>query len=60
MATESLKRNIVVSGDKEVESFLDAVEASKRDKETTRRKKPPGKLVRDSNELKALMSRRKK
>lgn len=60
MATESLKRNIVVSGDKEVESFLDAVEASKRDKETTRRKKAPGKLVRDSNELKALMSRRKK
>lgn len=58
MATTSLTTATVIEGDEKVNAFLDAIIASEKDKVKHHAFKPPGRLVRDSEELKRLMARK--
>ena len=57
MATSSITHNFVISDPKSVESFVSAIEEAERDRMPAR--PPRGRLLTDSNDILALMSRRK-
>ncbi len=58
MATSSITKNFIISGQDQVEMFVDALEASANDK--TPRVKINLRELTDENEIIALLERRKK
>ena len=57
MATSSITHNFVISDPQSVESFVTAIEEAERNRMPSR--PPRGRLLTDSNDILALMSRRK-
>ncbi len=58
MATSSITKNFIISGQEQVEMFIDALEASANDK--TPRVQVNVRELTDKDEIKALLLRRKR
>ena len=60
MATSSVTHNFVVSNPASVLRFIDAMDSAEEDRRNEKKRTLPGRQLTDSNEILALMAKRKR